>query len=236
MAAAAALIVAALVGDAAADAPPTPATPEAEVTEAAPPSPAAVPESVVTEVRPSLVAIQDVRFQRGRRANTALLTAGAVEFGLGAALTIFATDPAARGAGATVLTGGLLHGISGWYQLDLGGRRHASFAADLVAVDAAPPEAMYGLIEDARQSAEREARAHAFGTGLYGGVFAAGALTVATNASDASASQAGVALALMGAVGTVHHVARWRASARVAADLAVVDAAVPTVVPRIVIR
>lgn len=176
-----------------------------------------------------LVALQRVRFERSRRAAVGLGMVALGEVGVAFLATVGDAD-AGNGAAAALGVAGAIHGVSAWYQLDLNHRRSSSFSARLADAAAGPPEAWEALLRRQRLEAERTARAQAFTTGLYGGVLgfalSGAVITAALQRGEldlAPVQGASFGLLAFGVTGLVTHGSRWRASSRLANDLAALD-------------
>jgi hypothetical protein len=231
------ILLAAVLAAAAQEAPPPDPVPAAPVPAepdpvVVPPDPA-VPAGMVFDDAAPLLALGDVRFERVRRSTSTLLIVSGLELAAGAWMLVGAAASDARTAdiGSSLVIGGFVHGTSALYQVDLGQRRHATFAADLAAVldDA---DARDELARSLRLSAEREARSHAFASGVYGCLFGLGALGAIAATGNGDSADAALALSLVGGVGLVHHTSRWKASVRLSTDLDTLQAAqIPTLVP-----
>lgn len=209
----------------------SPAEVPADWEEPAPPPPiAAGTEDLVFGLREPLVALGNERYGRVRRSTSVYLVTAGLEGGAGMLMATTGREPGVQEAGGLLVFGAAMHALQAWYQLDLAQRRHASFMADLAA-SRPTPAAWEGIADAQRLSLEREARAHAFGAGIYSSLLGFGLLSLVASAGDAESADLGVALSIVGAAGLVQHSARWRASVRLSADLDALNANVPTVVP-----
>ena len=178
---------------------------------------------VEVPVHTTVTALQRVRFERTTKSLRGMFTAAGLELGLGLYL-VAKPDEVGSGAGRTLVLGGAVHVASAWYQLETNHRRAAAFASGLADVTGVPG----GLEQLARRQAflsHRDARTHAFSTGLYGGVASMGILGLAVtsglvdpNDSLSRTVEGALGLAAVGLVGVGYHGSRWRASVRLATD------------------
>ena len=145
--------------------------------------------------------------------------------------TVMVVTDTRRYAGAVGVGAGVLHGISAWYQQDMARRRHRAFVDRLEHIEERPPEALFALVDSVRLSAEREARSHAFATGVYSAMAVAGVAVFSWPGISSDAKSMGLALIGAGAAGSVHHIGRWRFAIRLSLDLSLLDKTAPTVLP-----
>ncbi len=157
-----------------------------------------------------VVAHQEERAKRAHRSAVRLLVAAVAEMGAGSVVAVLLPDQ--REAGLAFAAGGLGHGLTAVGTLDLTGRRQRSFDGRVLwATD--HPDSWVDVGSAAIFSVERDARANAYGAGLWSGVGVSGAGAFLFAVDDAD-QWVGGALALSGLVGTVHHATRWGASTR----------------------
>jgi hypothetical protein len=155
------------------------------------------------------------RTRRARRSAVRLFVAGVVEAAAGAAVAAFWEEQ--QVGGLLLATTGAGHALTGAATFDLANRRRRSFD-ERVAWAEAHPDSWAGLREAAVFAIDRDARANAYGAGLWSGVGLAGA-GAAAFALDPGDQGAGAALALGGLVGVTHHATRWGASTRLGWEL-----------------
>lgn len=194
---------------------------------------AAVRPDLSSDPWATLAALDAERSKRTKPLPFGLGAAALAEAGTGA-VAAFAFDRPALGLG--LAAGGVLHGATAALSFETGLRRDVAWRARLAEVDRTRPGVASAVAEQWRLSAERDARANAFGLGANVGAVLAGGLIVAAGCMPVvdgytgvpCAPDAGIGIASAGLVGAVYHAIRWRGSVRLATDLAVVDAAIPT--------
>ena len=177
---------------------------------------------LAARIREPMVAIEEVRLHAARTSSSGLFVAAGVEAATGVVVGIAADDDTGRGAGALLLGAGVAHFTQSWLQLGLADRRHAAFLADL-AESEGHPEAWPAMARDLRLDVERDARGHAFASGVYASVLGAAAIAIAAGADP----QPTIALVGVGTTGLFQHVVRWRTATRLSVDLDTVPLAVP---------
>ena len=177
---------------------------------------------LAARIRDPMVAIEDVRLHAAQRSTSGLFVAAGVEATAGVVVGLTADDDTTRGAGALLLGAGVVHATQSWLQLSFADRRHAAFMADLSESEG-HPEAWPAMARDLRLDVERDARGHAFASGVYASVLGAAAIAIAAGADPEPAA----AVVGVGATGLFHHVVRWRTATRLSVDLDTVPLAVP---------
>jgi hypothetical protein len=176
----------------------------------------------------TLIVLEKIRFRRARLSSGVFMGWGVVEATAGTTMVVTETRAYAGGVG---FAAGVVHAISGYYQWDLARRRHLAFVDRLSFIKDRPPEALDAMVDTMRLSVEREARSHAFATGIYTSMVVGGAILFSWPGVSSDSRSMGVALVGGGAAGMVHHIGRWRFAIRLSLDLSLLDERAPTILP-----
>ncbi len=180
----------------------------------------------------SIRALQEARFQRAGRAPVRLFVVALGEIALGSAAAVYLEDPT---AGAIGIAGGVAHAGLAVFAFESNIRRKKAFRAKIDAIDPSRPGALSALAESLRRSAEGAARWHTFTLGASMALPVAGVLSEGLDCiglfGTGCETEPVVALGVVGLVGGIHSASRWRATSRVAGDLALVDQGIPTLLP-----
>jgi hypothetical protein len=155
------------------------------------------------------------------------LAVALAEVGIGVAGAVLAAERGPRTGAIALAAGGAGQAVIAGYGLDVERRREAAYRAWAEAdpTDGDPARAFAGYAA-AETLAQREARTHAFGTGVGAGLLGAGAAAAGLAWLEDRPPEAGLALGAIGLSTVVRHAFGLRAATRHAADLRVASTGV----------